>query len=119
VANVIGQTLTRKKKAFDGFDSVRVVGRQGTAYVIAATEDYRPPKLVSEGELAASYGAKVADIETDAARMRRADAEATEAARQEYARFARSTTRTPDPTSPEGQFAALAAAEAEAATDAD
>jgi hypothetical protein len=115
MSEIVGETLTRKKKVHVGFDRVRVLGKQGDAYVIASAEEHRPPILISATTLANEYGAKVDDEETDGQRMRRADFEATEAARAEYRKYARNTSATPHSASPEGQF--RAAAEAQAAAD--
>jgi len=112
VAEVIGQALTRKRKAHDGWDAVRVVGHQGNAFVIAATEDFRPPKLASEGSLATEYGAAIDSLESHEARLIRLDAEATAQAARDNQPWSHDTSATPAHDSPEGIFAAQAAAEA-------
>ena len=117
MASPIGQVLHRKPERGDARDRVKVVGAVNSGYVCETADSFGTPFFVAATELATAYGADLASLESEDEYLRRIDQEANEVAAR--ARFRRVTTEpTPDPASPEGQFAALAAAEAEAQDDA-
>ncbi len=115
-ASPIGDVLTRKPKRKDARDSIKITGRINDQFVAEPADGFGPPFPISESELATAYGLKVAEIESDEARLRRIDTEANANAASKLFR-GRATRPDPDPASPEGQFRAAAAPEAESAAD--
>lgn len=117
--NLIGQTLKRKRKSAGEPDTVNIVGWNGLAYVCESAESFGPVFLLTEADLAGDYGARADPIVDDATGEQRRTIEAHKLTRRSLARnarYTRGTAATPDPQSPEGQFAAAAAA-TEAADD--
>jgi len=76
----VGDTLKRHNKAGAGPASVRIVGVSDGRPILQDAEAFAPPFPVTAERLQREYGATFEAAETEADRLRAADAKATESA---------------------------------------
>lgn len=110
--SLIGQTLRRKRKRADAHSHIRVTGWNGRGYVSESADAFAPTFVLTEAELALDYGALADPIPDEATAQTQLTAAAhakTLESLKANPRYSRGTAATPDPQSPEGQFAAAAA----------